>query len=117
MKVFVNGIRSYAYHGAMEQEEHVGGWYTVDIEVELPDERASHTDELSHTVNYAELSRLAVEEMKVRSRLVEHVAGRIARRLKAEWPVLGRIRVSVCKEHPPITGLQCNGAGVTIELS
>lgn len=116
MKIFVRGIRIYAYHGALEQERHVGGWYIVDIEAELPDEQSAYTDELSQTVNYASMARLAVEEMKVRSHLVEHVAGRIARRLKTEWPVLNHICVSVCKENPPITGLQCNGAGVVIEI-
>lgn len=115
MKVFVRGIRIYAYHGALAQEASVGGWYTVDIEAEVADERATQTDDLCHTVNYAEMARIATEEMQTRSRLVEHVAGRIARRLRAELPMVGRIRVGVCKEHPPIAGLQCSGAGVEVE--
>jgi dihydroneopterin aldolase len=41
--------------------------------------------------------------MAIRSKLIEHVARRIAEALKSEWPAV-RFRVNLTKERPPVNG-------------
>ncbi len=116
MKIFINDIRIYAYHGVLPQERVVGGWFLVSIEVESKEESATRTDDLADTMNYASIADIVREEMAQPSQLLEHVAGRIARRLLNELPKLTHVGVSVTKENPPIPGLQCSGAGVKVEI-
>ena len=115
MRIYVNDIRVYAFHGVMEQEGVVGGWFSVTVEVETDDNRSTLTDELTDTVSYADLAHVVEEEMGVRSRLVEHVAGRIGRRLLKDYPTLRSATVRVTKENPPL-GLPCKGAGVEVKI-
>ena len=51
--------------------------------------------------------------MKIPSKLVEHVAGRIVRRLKSLFPATTMVRVNVKKVAPPMP-YDMNGAGVEI---
>ena len=113
MKIFVNDIRLYAYHGVTEQERIVGGWFRVTVEAETLEEESVSTDELADTVSYAGLAQAVREEMDVTSHLVEHVAGRIGQRLLKDYPTLQSVTVRVTKENPPL-GLSCKGAGVEV---
>ena len=114
MKIFVNDIRLYAYHGVMEQERIVGGWFRVSVEAETHEDKSVQTDELADTVSYADLAQVVREEMGVTSHLVEHVAGRIGQRLLKDYPTLLSATVRVTKENPPL-GLTCQGAGVEVK--
>lgn len=100
----------------MPQERVVGGWFRVSVEAETLDTRSMESDVLTDTVNYADIARTICEEMSIPSLLVEHVAGRIGRRLLSDYPTLEGVTVRVTKENPPIPGLQCDGAGVEITL-
>ncbi len=44
------------------------------------------------------------EEMDIPSKLLENVALRIVKRVKATYPAVGRITLSVAKMNPPIGG-------------
>ncbi|MBQ8051730.1 MAG: dihydroneopterin aldolase [Bacteroidaceae bacterium] len=99
----------------MEQERVVGGWFRVSVEAEADSEKSSETDDLTDTVSYADLARVVCEEMKTASQLLEHVAGRIARRILHDYPTLLNATVRLTKENPPM-GLNCNGAGVEITI-
>ncbi len=113
--VFVSGIRIYAFHGVLPQERAVGGDYVVDVRVDYPFQQAMDTDEVDHTLDYSRIYDLVREEMAVPSRLLEHVAGRMARRALADFPLAGGVWVRVTKANPPM-GAACQGAGVEVEL-
>ena len=113
--VFVNDIRLHAFHGVLPQERATGNDYLVSVSARCPVERAARTDEVRHTLNYAEVYEVVKTEMGIPSRLVEHVAGRIARRLLERFALITSVRVSVTKCNPPM-GAQCAGAGVVIEM-
>ncbi|MCC7302667.1 MAG: dihydroneopterin aldolase [Bacteroidia bacterium] len=81
-KIEVTGMEFYAYHGCMEEEARVGGKYLVDVTVEAGLGKAAETDSLRDTVDYVAIYSIAREEMAVRSRLIETVAGRMACRIK-----------------------------------
>ena len=116
MKIFVNDIQLHARHGVLPQERQVGNDYVVSVVVETAQERAAQTDELTDTVNYALVADLVRQEMAQPSKLLEHVCGRICRRLLHDFPILCSATVRITKKNPPITGLQCEGSGVELTM-
>lgn len=100
----VKGIKVYCYHGCMPEEEKIGAWYETDVEAEVEMDEAVRTDDLSKTVDYAWINQIVRNEMSVRSKLVEHVTGRIATALLQQIPKINQVTVTVSKLHPPIEG-------------
>ena len=100
----INTIRLFAHHGCLEEEEVVGSAYEVDLEVGADLKKAAELDQLSETVDYVHLHHIVREEMKQRSKLLEHAARRIIRRVLGEIPLVDSITVTVSKINPPIGG-------------
>lgn len=113
MTVHLNNLRVYAYHGVMEQERRVGNAYHLNIALDLSDFTAAETDDLSATVNYAEVCSLVEREMAKPALLLETLAGRLARVLLDAFPLVARVTLTVCKDNPPM-GADIDSAGVTI---
>ena len=109
----LKNIRTYSYHGCLIEEGKIGSDYTVNLEVKTDLRKSSITDNLSDTVDYVLLNRIVVEEMAIRSALLEHVAHRIITRIFKEVPEISRIIVAVSKINPPIGG---DVESVTIEM-
>ena len=109
----LKNIRTYSYHGCLIEEGKIGSDYTVNLEVKTDLRKSSITDNLSDTVDYVLLNRIVVEEMAIRSDLLEHVAHRIIMRIFEEVPEISRIIVAVSKINPPIGG---DVEAVTIEM-
>ena len=86
-QILLNNIRLYAYHGVLEQERTVGGWYSVTLTIDYPLAKAMETDCVDDTLDYAKVLEVVVSEMKKRSRLIEHVAGRILSALTENFPL------------------------------
>lgn len=112
--IYIDQLKVYAFHGALPQERTVGGEYLVSIRVEYPFQTAMETDQLEHTLDYGQLCQLIREEMDIASNLLEHVAGRIAKRLLDEFPQTQGFHLHITKCNPPM-GADCQGAGVELE--
>lgn len=100
----VNGIKVHAYHGCLEEEARIGGEYVVDVALHTNFRKAAESDELDKTLDYVKVNDIVVKEMKVRSKLIEHVGNRILEQLQKEFAPLERIEVRVTKVKPPING-------------
>lgn len=100
----INGIKLYAYHGCLPEEGKIGGHYLVDVYLETDFSEAAETDELSKTVDYVIINKIATEEMAIRSKLIEHVGKRIVDRIRKEVKNIHKLRVKVTKICPPING-------------
>lgn len=109
----LKNIRTFSYHGCLVEESKIGSDYTVDLEIKTDLRKSMETDELSDTVDYVHLNKIVTEEMAIRSKLLEHVAKRIVKRIFDEIPAVSRIVVSVSKINPPIGG---DVEAVTIEI-
>jgi len=103
-KVKINNIRVYAHHGCLSEEGIVGSEYTVDVTLSADLSRASVSDELSDTVDYVHIHQVVKEEMKIASKLLEHVAKRIIDRILIEIEMVDTVKVFVSKINPPIGG-------------
>lgn len=100
----VNQIRVYAHHGCLDEEGIIGGHYTVDVVMKTDFSKAAQSDDLSQTIDYVLVNKIVVEEMAIRSKLIEHVGQRIVERLQREVQQLLALRVKVTKICPPING-------------
>lgn len=114
--IFVNDIQLHAYHGVMPQEQLTGNDYLVSVSAQYPIDKAITTDDVQHTLNYAMVYDIVKEEMGISSKLVEHVAGRIAQHLMKQFAGISAVQVRITKLNPPM-GAQCAGAGVEVEMT
>jgi dihydroneopterin aldolase len=109
----LQNIRTFSFHGCLEEEAKIGSDYRVDLEIKTDLRKSSVTDDLNDTVDYVLLNKIVVGEMAIRSKLLEHVAHRIVNRIFGEIPSVSRIVLAVSKINPPIGG---DVEAVTIEL-
>ena len=113
--IFLSNVRFYAFHGVMPQETKVGGEFLVDLRVGYPIADAMQSDEVADTLDYAALYALAMREMDIPSKLLEHVAGRIVRAISEAFPEVTSVDLKLTKVNPPM-GADCDGAGVELHL-
>lgn len=103
-KLILENMEFYAFHGHYAEEQQIGGRYRVDVEIETDISPAAASDELSDAVDYSIVYGIVKQEMAVRSRLMEHLAGRIAGSIKKQLAVGGPVTVTVSKLNPPVGG-------------
>ena len=108
-------LRFRAFHGVMEQERRVGGDYEVTLRIGYPWQAAMESDDVGDTLDYSAAYAAVVREMVLPSRLLEHVAGRIANRLLATFPQITSVDLWLTKLCPPM-GADSDGAGVELHL-
>lgn len=98
------GIKGFGYHGVFESERANGQNFYVDIELEVDLSRASVSDDVKDTINYAEVTDLVIEEITTNPvSLLEKLAGRIAQRIKGSFVQAARVTVTVHKPHAPVS--------------
>jgi dihydroneopterin aldolase len=102
--ITLKNVRIYAYHGCLDEETLIGSDYRVDISVKADLQTAAVSDSLKDTADYVLIHHIVREEMKIPSKLLEHVARRIAERVLSEIDVVIKGRVRVAKINPPIGG-------------
>lgn len=108
-------LRFRAFHGVLPQERTVGGDFVVTLRIGYPWQPAMESDDVCDTLDYAAAYRLVSREMAQPSRLLEHVAGRIAKALLCDFPRITSIDLWLTKLAPPM-GADCDGAGVELHL-
>lgn len=114
IQIELNAMRFYAFHGVEQQEKKVGNYFTVDLWLTADIVRATESDELDDTINYAEVYAIVKREMEQPAKLLEAVAGRIVKRLQQQFPQIRHIKVKVAKLNPPFGG-DVHSAAVILE--
>lgn len=100
----LNNIRIHAFHGAIPTENIVGADYLVNVEVKADWGDAAKNDDLTKTINYAEINDIVREEMRKQRILIETVAESIVDRILQTFSLVEEAEVSVAKLNPPMTG-------------
>jgi 7,8-dihydroneopterin aldolase/epimerase/oxygenase len=103
-KITLKNIRVFAYHGCLVEESKIGSNYRVDLSVSVDLSKSSQSDALADTVDYVALHAIVVEEMAIRSELLENVGSRIISRILKEIAEVTKVTVAVSKLNPPIGG-------------
>ena len=113
-KILLEDIKIYAYHGVLPEEKILGTYYIVNAEIVADITKATETDDLNDTINYALINDIIHAEMKISSELLEHVAGRIIRKIKSEFTQVQKVKVKITKTKPPMKG-EMKGVSVEFE--
>ena len=111
--VKVENLKIFAYHGCMTEEEVIGSDYVVNITARCGLSEKAFSDEITETVDYVNLARIAKREMSLRSKLLETVAKRISSSCLKEVPLIENVFVSISKICPPINA---DVEAVTVEI-
>lgn len=98
--------RFFAYHGYYPEEQVLGNEFMVDICVTFDKDGHARADDLRHTVNYEQLYDIAKTEMQQPRKLLETVADAMLNRIKADFPFVLIVQVSITKHNPPFGGDQ-----------
>lgn len=103
-KIYVEGIKIYAYHGCFKEETVIGTNFLVNVELDVDLQKASESDNLNDTVNYQTVFQVIKQEMEIPSKLLEHVAGRCLSSLFNVFPTVENITIKIAKLNPPLGG-------------
>ena len=112
-RILIEDLKIFAKHGVLQEENVVGTYYLVNLEIEANIWKASQTDALEDTINYAEINEIIHQEMKISSKLLEHVIGRIFSKLEQNFPQITAMKIKLTKVNPPMKGEM---KGVSIEM-
>jgi dihydroneopterin aldolase len=103
-QLVLENMAFYAYHGHFEEEQKIGGRFAVDLVVDTDFSKAAETDDLNDAVDYSQVYEMVKAEMEIPSKLVEHVARRIADKVYAASGSISKVTVTVSKLNPAIGG-------------
>jgi dihydroneopterin aldolase len=103
----------YAFHGFYREEQKLGNKYLVNITLHVDLQDAWAKDDLNRTIDYVKVYKIVRSCMELRSKLLEHVAARIAKALFEAFTDVQRLEIRVAKKNPPIGGI-CDRAEVEL---
>jgi dihydroneopterin aldolase len=115
-KIFLEDVKIYAYHGVLPEENTIGTYYLLNLEIHTDLWKASESDDLNDTISYADINDIIHGEMKIKSKLLEHVAGRIISKTYEQFPEISYIKLKITKTAPPMQG-EMKGASIELEKS
>ena len=96
----------YAYHGALEEEQSIGGRFEADVDIYTNFSKAAEKDNLKLTINYDEVYKYINEVVHGKKYyLIESLATLIADELLKRYPVILKIAVRVRKHNVPVGGV------------
>lgn len=115
-KILFHEMEFYGYHGVYPEENRIGQRFRVDLELKTDLSVAGKSDDLSDTINYADVYETVKAMVEgERYQLVEALAERIAAKLLSRFS-LDAVLVRVTKPDPPIPG-HYKAVAVEIERS
>lgn len=98
-------MQFYGYHGVFPEENKLGQRFFVDVTLRMDLRKAGKNDDLSSTVNYADVYRICQQVVEGRTyKLVESVAENIAEEILLAFSLVEECTVKVTKPDPPIPG-------------
>lgn len=114
--IHLNEMEFYGYHGALKEENVLGQRFRANVSLAVDLAEAGATDDLSKTVNYAEVFEVCRSVIEGEPRkLIESVAEEISRLILQKYAVQVRgVRVVLIKPDPPIQG---HYASVSVEIT
>ncbi len=103
--IHLNNMVFYGYHGVLDSEKELGQRFIVDLRLYLDLAPAGQSDDLKHTVNYAEVySTIKAVVENRRYQLIEALAEALAQQVLAQFPV-EKVAVALRKPGAPIAGI------------
>jgi len=102
-RIILRDLGFYGYHGLFREEEKLGQRFFVDLECGVDLSAPGDTDEIGHTVSYADIYEVVKSAFEARrTRLIEALAQNIATALFEAFADIGWIVIRVRKPEAPI---------------
>jgi dihydroneopterin aldolase len=103
-QINLEGLRFYCFHGVYEEEKIVGGWFRVDANVSVHVKKT--IEELEDVVNYVSIYDVIREEMNKPRPMLEQIASTMIDEVFELDKRIKKMKVTICKETPPIPQMQ-----------
>src|SRR5690349_21524768 len=104
-QIELTGLTFFGTHGVNPEETALGQRFGVDMTLWVDLTKASESDDLADTVSYSAVYKLVRKEVEGEpSRLLEHLAGRLAQVTLAHDSRIVRVQAKVIKLNPPLKG-------------
>ena len=102
-RILVERIAVFAYHGLLAEEARIGQRFYISLDCSLDLGRAGHSDDVSQTVSYADLTQIVlVIATERRFALIEALAEAIAGEILDGFPLIESVTVRVDKPSAPV---------------
>jgi len=102
--ISIEDMEFYSFHGHFKEERIVGNKFLVSVTLETDMKVPSESDNLNDAVNYQLVYEIVKLQMKEKSHLLEHIAGRIINAIYTELERVQNVTVKVSKMNPPMGG-------------
>ncbi len=103
-KISLEGMEFFAYHGCFSEEQIIGTKFIIDLWFEANTNKAEISDELADTIDYQEVYNAVKNEMRINSKLIEHVGRRILNIVCCRFDGVERATVKISKINPALGG-------------
>jgi 7,8-dihydroneopterin aldolase/epimerase/oxygenase len=102
----IKNAQFYAYHGALQEEQNIGGKFEVDVDIYTDFTSAAKNDDLKLTINYHEVYKFLDKIIHSHKYyLIETIAAKIANEVIAHFAGIEKINVKVRKRSVPVGGM------------
>jgi 7,8-dihydroneopterin aldolase/epimerase/oxygenase len=114
-RIYLHGMIFEGRHGVTDEEREAPQQIEVDLEIQLDLRAAGTSDELSLTVDYADLFEICRQVVEDQSfHLLEGIAEALAAQVLGGFPAVDAVSANVKKPGAPLAGM-VEHAGVRIE--
>ncbi|MBQ4102888.1 MAG: dihydroneopterin aldolase [Clostridia bacterium] len=102
-KIYIKDLTLKAHHGVLPEEKENGQTFILDITITADLKKARESDNLSDTVNYAEMiGTISAVFMSEKNDLIEHAAERVADAILKKYKMVESVTVFLKKPEAPI---------------
>ena len=115
-KIYLEDVKIYAYHGVLPEENVIGTYYILNLEIHTDLWKAAESDNLNDTISYADINDILHQEMQIKSKLLEHVAGRIINKINEKFSNVSYVKLKLTKTAPTMKG-EMKGSSIELEKS
>lgn len=102
-QIRIENLEVYAHHGVLKEENTLGQKFLVSLVLYADITEAGRSDDLSFSVNYADVAHFVERQMKERDyKLIEAAAEHLAEEILLQFPQIHRVCVEIKKPWAPI---------------
>ncbi len=102
-QIRIENLEVYAHHGVLKEENTLGQKFLVSLILFTDTAKAGRSDNLSFSVDYADVAHFAERQMKEKEyKLIESAAENLAEQILLQFPLIDMISVEIRKPWAPI---------------
>ena len=105
-KIYLTGLRIYAYHGVNPEEKIDGQAFILDLRLKADLSAAKKSDRVEDTVSYAAVRKTVQRVFTAESfDLIEYAAAAVCRAVLEEYPLVSEARLKLKKPDAPMNAV------------